>query len=156
EVVRTRMSVKNGRISLPDGMSYRLLVLSDSKMMTPQLLSRLQDLVRAGATVIGPKPERSPSLSDFPDCDQTVSEEAAELWGNCDGQLVKEHRYGKGRIFWGRSPFEVLEADGVPPDFTSRSRHSEPIIRYTHRLLDEIDIYFLANKSPEPEDVVCA
>jgi hypothetical protein len=38
EVVLNRMSVKNGRIVLPDGMSYRLLVLPQTVTATPALL----------------------------------------------------------------------------------------------------------------------
>jgi hypothetical protein len=36
-VILKRMSVRNGRIVLPDGMSYRLLVLPNSRFMTPQM-----------------------------------------------------------------------------------------------------------------------
>ena len=39
DVVLTRMSVKDGRIVLPDGMSYRVLALPDSQTMTPRLLA---------------------------------------------------------------------------------------------------------------------
>ena len=42
EVVLTRMSVKDGRIVLPDGMSYRLLVLPQVETMTPALLGQDQ------------------------------------------------------------------------------------------------------------------
>ena len=45
EVVLTRMAVKDGRIVLPDGMSYRVLVLPDSQTMTPQLLRKVKELV---------------------------------------------------------------------------------------------------------------
>ena len=38
---------------LPDGMSYRLLVLPDSSTHDPGLLARIKDLVEAGATVRG-------------------------------------------------------------------------------------------------------
>ena len=53
EVVLTRMSVKDGRLVLPDGMSYRMLVLPRSETMTPRLLRKIKELVRAGATVVG-------------------------------------------------------------------------------------------------------
>ena len=54
EVVLTRMSVKDGRLVLPDGMSYRVLVLPDVETMTPALLGKVKELVEAGATVVGP------------------------------------------------------------------------------------------------------
>ena len=42
EVVMTRMSVKDGRIVLPGGMSYRLLVLPEAETMTPALAAEDQ------------------------------------------------------------------------------------------------------------------
>ena len=63
EVVLTRMKVEDGRLVLPDGMSYRLLVLPPSETMTPVLLAKIKELVEAGATVVGSKPLKSPSLS---------------------------------------------------------------------------------------------
>ena len=53
EVVLNRMSVKNGWIVLPDGMSYRLLVLPQTGTATPALLRKVRELVQAGATVMG-------------------------------------------------------------------------------------------------------
>ncbi|MDD8026114.1 MAG: glycosyl hydrolase, partial [Acidobacteriota bacterium] len=40
EALLTRMSVKDGRLVLPDGMSYRLLVLPQVETMTPALLRK--------------------------------------------------------------------------------------------------------------------
>ena len=81
EVVLTRMSVKDGRLLLPDGMSYRLLVLPDVQTMTPQLLRKIKELVSAGATVVGAPPVKSPSLTGYPQCDAEVKALAAEMWG---------------------------------------------------------------------------
>ena len=65
-------SVKDGRIVFPDGMSYRLLVLPQRDTMTPELARKVQSLVEAGALVYGPLPTRSPSLKNYPACDQEV------------------------------------------------------------------------------------
>ena len=76
------MSVKDGRIVLPDGMSYRVLVLPQVETMTPRLLRKIRELVEAGATVVGAPPKKSPSLQDYPECDEEVAALAAELWGD--------------------------------------------------------------------------
>lgn len=107
EALLTRMSVKDGRLSLPDGMTYRVLVLPEMPTMTPALLGKIRELVSGGATIIGPRPLRSPSLSDFPRCDGEVRDLAEELWANCDGDTVREHACGKGRILWRRAHTEV-------------------------------------------------
>jgi len=141
--VITRMSVKNGRIVLPDGMSYRVLVLPWTDRMTPRLLRKVKELVEAGATVIGPKPSRSPSLSGYPQCDAEVKQLAAELWGSADGQTVLENRVGLGRIVWSSSPEKVLADSGVALDFTS----DQPL-RWIHRSTAGAEIYFVANLQP--------
>ena len=89
------MRVEDGRIVLPSGMRYRLLTLPPGETMTPALLAKIKDLVEAGATVVGPRPVRSPSLNGYPKCDQQVERLAAELWGDCDGKSVTEHHYGR-------------------------------------------------------------
>ncbi|HEV2211181.1 MAG TPA: glycosyl hydrolase [Verrucomicrobiae bacterium] len=82
EVLLTRMRVKDGRIVLPDGMSYRVLVLPQVGTMTPRLLHGIQKLVQAGATVIGPPPRQSPSLSGYPQCDQEIAKLTGKLWAS--------------------------------------------------------------------------
>jgi hypothetical protein len=102
EVVLTRMSVKGGKLVLPDGMSWRLLALPRSETMTPNLLRKIKELVHAGATVAGNRPVKSPSLSGYPACDAELKALADELWGTNDITAeVTELRYGKGRILCG-------------------------------------------------------
>jgi hypothetical protein len=110
ETLLARMSVRNGMLVLPDGMSYRVLVLPERDTMTPALLRMVKTLVEAGATVVGPRPLKSPSLSGYPNCDEDVKQLAGELWGDCDGVAVKEHRLGKGRMVWDRG----TKAAGTP------------------------------------------
>ena len=156
EVVLSRMSVKNGLLVLPDGMSYRLLVLPPGQTMTPALLRKVRELVRAGATVVGPRPIKSPSLSGYPGCDEEVRALASELWADCDGNAVKEHRYGRGKIVWGEPLQRVLSRQGVRPDFECRGNSGAGNIHYIHRNIGGTDAYFVANASPQPQEVVCA
>lgn len=82
ETLMARMSVKDGRLVLPDGMSYRVLVLPELPTMTPALLRKVKELVDKGATMIGSPPVKSPSLSGYPQCDAEVRKLAMEIWGN--------------------------------------------------------------------------
>ncbi len=103
EVVLTRMSVKDGRLALPDGMSYRVLVLPNVETMTPALLAKIAELAAAGATVIAPsRPQKAPGLTDYPQSDEEVKNLAARLWGTGPAPAqVTEHRVGKGCVVWG-------------------------------------------------------
>jgi hypothetical protein len=111
EALLTRMTVKNGRLTMPDGMSYRLLVLPTVPTMTPRLLGKIKELVRAGATVIGPRPLRSPSLADYPQCDDELKRLADELWGAGQPSVaMEEHSLGKGRLLSLPRPGDAAEA----------------------------------------------
>ena len=117
EVVLTRMQVRNGRITLPDGMSYRMLVLPRVESMTPRLLRRIRDLVQAGATVLGTPMKKSPSLQNYPQCDAEVQALARELWG--DNPAPTDHRgraVGKGRVIW---PHELAPKADAPYESVS-------------------------------------
>jgi hypothetical protein len=104
ETLLGRLSVRDGRLVLPDGMTYRVLVLPERETMTPALLRRIKELVEASATVIGPRPRKSPGLSGYPGCDEEVAKLAGELWAVCDGERVTEHTFGLGRVIWERRP----------------------------------------------------
>jgi hypothetical protein len=79
-------------------------VLPERETMSPGLLRKVRDLVAAGATVVGPRPRKSPSLAGFPDCDAEVERLAADVWGDCDGLAVTQHAFGRGRVIWVRGP----------------------------------------------------
>lgn len=146
EALLTRASVKNGQLVFPDGMSYRLLVLSKSETMSPRLLKKIMELINAGAVVIGTPPVKALGLSGYPQSDEEVKKMAAELWGNCDGKTIKERTYGKGKIICGKMPEVVLAEMGVKRDF-----QADQFIRYTHRIINDYDVYFVSN--PEQKDL---
>ncbi|GIV16686.1 MAG: hypothetical protein KatS3mg022_2121 [Armatimonadota bacterium] len=130
EVVLRDLQVKNGRLVLPHGMSYRVLALPAAERMTPRLLRRIKQLVDAGAVVVGNvAPVKSPSLSGYPRCDEEVQVLVAELWG-------------KGKIIRGKTVQQVLASLGVPPDF-----RADRYLEFTHRRIGNADVYFVANIS---------
>ena len=153
EVVLTRMTVKNGRLTLPDGMNYRVLSLPDSASMTLPLLKKISQLVEEGATVVGAPPQRAPGLSSFPQADAQVRVLAARLWGNADGKTIFTHRLGKGRVVWGKTATRVLADDGVAEDFNAGALN---LFRFIHRRLnDGTDIYFVANRQQIAREAIC-
>lgn len=79
EVICGKLEVRNGLLTLPHGTTYRALVLPEQATMRPEVLRKLVALGKAGAKVIGPAPSRSPSMQDYPRCDEEVRRLAAEL-----------------------------------------------------------------------------
>ena len=156
DVVLTRMSVKDGRIVLPDGMSYRVLVLPDVQTMTPALAAKIGELVKAGATVVGPRPVKSPSLASYPAADGALNKITQRVWGDCDGQKVTEHSLGLGKVIWGPSPAKVLSDLGVPEDFVPGPEVWGSLLFAHRRMADGTDLYFVANQHPQSVNTTCA
>jgi hypothetical protein len=155
--------VRNGRIELPGGANYGLLVIPgkrnlspNSDLMTAEVAVKLLELVKAGATIIiNERPVRSPSLNNYPDCDEILNRVIDELWagelsgaGNASSDSLLMWRVGKGRVvkgpFYGSS-FETL---GIEPDFkaTDLSGTCAGDIAWNHRTAPGADIYFISNQ----------
>ncbi len=143
EVILERVTVKDGHWTLPDGMRYRVLALPAQETMTPELLTRIRDLVKQGGVLLGVPPERSPSLKGYPVCDNTVQQLAAEIWGDCDGKTVQQRAFGKGLVFNGMALQAVLDTLQVTPEITIEHDN----ILWTHRATPDADIYFITNQA---------
>ena len=140
EALLERASVKDGRIVLPDGVSYRVLVLPARAVISLPVLEKIQKLVAAGATVIGPKPVKGETMLEYADRDAEISRLSNQLWGG---------HTGKGRVIANRTAREVLQADGVLPDCEFQSAASSPTrtdFDYIHRTSGGAEIYFVANR----------
>ena len=102
EEVLLRLSVEGRRVRLPHGQSYRLLVLPDHKILSLAALKKVYALINAGATVLGPKTERTASLMNFPQSESEVRRLADKLWG-ATPTASGERRIGRGRVVWGKT-----------------------------------------------------
>jgi hypothetical protein len=152
EVILDRMKVSGGRIVLPDGLSYALLVLPDRDDMPLAVLRKIGELVEAGATVVGRKPVRAPGLTGFPACDGEVRALADGIWGACDGSAVKQRAYGKGRIFWGVPLNDILRDRGLGLDFRALDiPNADQHIDFIHRSTGRDDLYFVSNSAKATE-----
>jgi len=145
-----KMRVADGFVVLPGGMRYPYLVLPDSARFTPAALKKVRELVMAGATVIGPKPSRSPSMNGYPNADKEIMRIAEELWPQASG--VGERRVGKGRVIVGKSFETIFKEDALAPDFADDSKDAD--IRYIHRNTGEGDIYFVSLQKEQAEELV--
>jgi len=152
EVLLTRVAVKNKRVVLPDGMSYRVLVVPDSETMPVEVARKVRDLVRAGATIIGPKPLRDPGLKNYPKCDDEVRAIADEVWG-IGGSSGGLQQFGKGRVIKGETIRNVLLKDGIGPDFEYSGEKN--YIDFIHRTVKDREIYFLANRQDKEVESDC-
>jgi len=171
DVLLNRMTVAaDGRLTLPGGMSYRILVLPDTDRMRPELLRKIQELVTGGAIVVGRKPVASPSLANFPKADEEVRALAAEIWGDLDGAGRSIRRVGKGAVYWGWPLERVLQMEKIAKDF-DYARPLDCELAWLHRSVKsdppapaggtgaarpapdagDTDIYYVANLTDRPQ-----
>jgi len=152
DVLINRMAVSSdGRLILPDGMSYAVLVLPNSDRMTLPVLRKIHELVKAGGTVIGPRPESIPGYSGYPESEASFEALVSELWADLDGISRTMRSYGKGKIFWGTPLKTVLDKSGTGPDV----EYGKPLdsrVDWIHRRTEDSDIYFLVNSTDIPLD----
>ncbi|MDR2472677.1 MAG: glycoside hydrolase family 2 [Tannerella sp.] len=146
EVIIRDMTVKNGLLTLPHGTSYRILVLPPQTSMRPELLEKIERLVADGGVVLGPAPDRTPSLQNYPASELKVQEISKNMWGE-----KAEHRrqYGKGLIFNTATIEEVLKELNIKPDCIYDSDKA----LYTHRTVDGSEVYFISNQTDKDMDL---
>jgi len=133
EAILTRLSAKDGRLVLPDGVTYQLIVLPNREIISLPVLRKLRELSQAGVVILGPKPTQASGWTNHEAHDAEVKKIAVELWDT-------------GRVIAGKTAREVLLARGIQPDFEGTS--DQPAgLEYIHRRDGAADIYFVANRA---------
>ncbi|NJB35074.1 glycosyl hydrolase [Croceivirga sp. JEA036] len=131
------ITVKEGTMYSSVGNAYQLLVLPESDFIQPETLEKVKELFDGGAKIIGRKPIQSPSLMNYPACDEAVKTYVDDLWGN---GLVQD-----------TSIEEALS--NITPDFKVESSDAADI-SFIHRKTDEADIYFIANTRKQAREIM--
>ena len=155
ELLLTSLTVKKGHLSLPSGMAYRVLVLPDHRVLSLGALKKVDKLVRAGATVLAPKPLRAVSLEGGAQGRASFQRLADGLWG------VKEQawdqpgsrRVEQGRIAWGMAARDFLHGDGVASDVTFQDRKMASNLDWIHYRIGEAEVYFLSEPNGKARNV---
>ncbi|MEO5889391.1 MAG: glycosyl hydrolase [Ferruginibacter sp.] len=143
DVIKQRISVKNGMLVLPNGITYRMLVLPKLQTMRPELLIKIQDLVNQGAVIFGPAPDKSPSLQNMKTADAKIKSIATQLWGKIDGKTITSNHYGKGWVIDGMELVDALQLIKADPDCKINGDDS---VLFIHRKISGDEVYFLSNQ----------
>jgi len=136
-------TVHNGRIELPGGASYGVLVIPgshpmspDSSLMSPQAIKKIQQLVKNGATVIwDTHPTQAPGMVD----DAAVKQTADELLNTPSA---------KGKVITGPYKDETFDKLGIVRDVivTDSTGAFAADIAWNHRADAGFDNYFISNQ----------
>jgi hypothetical protein len=142
-VLAHRLAMRDGLLALPEGVTYRLLVLPERSSISVEAIRAVRKLIADGAAVLGVRPLRATGLQG----DDEVRAIAAEIWGDCGANGVRERHFGKGTLYCGQTARQVLASLQAAPDFEGEG------LDYIHRQAGDADIYFIRNTRPQAESV---
>ena len=144
DALLTRMNGSKGRITLPDGVSYKMMVLPRNGDITLEALRKIASIIEQGGYVYGPKPHHSGTARDIGK-EQEYNAIADKLWGKTPGQSGSVN-VGHGSLYWGMSLHEALKKAGIKPDVEMQNGDTKSSkIYFAHKKLADADIYFLNN-----------
>jgi hypothetical protein len=146
EILLQITEVNEGRIKLPSGMEYELLVLPDDARMDLEVLKKVMELLEQGATILGPKPLTVYGLGNYVQKEKELRELADNIWGKAGRMKKRDRKFGKGRIIHGKTPREILMDKGIYPDFEYQILPANAELDYIHRTSGREEIYFIRNK----------
>jgi hypothetical protein len=136
-------TVKDGRIVLPGGASYGLLVIPashklmpDSGIMSYAIAKRLLQLVEQGATVLlESKYDRTPGMQRADDSLELVM------------YKISTGKTGKGKVLRGPYVASSFSSIGIEKDMiATEGTTAASDIAWTHRTAPGVDIYFVSNQ----------
>jgi hypothetical protein len=138
DVLLNRLAVRNGRLTTPEGVEYRLLWLPQNERMLPETLEKILALAQNGATIVGNAPRSLATLSGGKKAQRRFDRAVKALWGDAAAQPLR--KIGKGQILSGISLDEALATLNIEPDVKVLSG-TAPL--WLHRQVDSADWYFV-------------
>ncbi|WP_020529864.1 glycosyl hydrolase [Flexithrix dorotheae] len=154
ENIILKLKVNDGKIVVPGGIEYRVLVLPDHKVLSMAVLEKVEALLQQGVQVIGPKPTRMVSLVGGEKASEQYNVLIDKIWGK-EPTARGERKYGKGSIAWGMTAKEYLISKDVSVDFKVLSNDSKTEFDYIHYTIDGTHVYFISNQNNERKNIDC-
>ena len=134
DVLLNRLSVKDGKLQTPEGISYEMLWIPENKRMLPETVARIHELILDGAKVAAMPPKSIATLIGGENNIRRFESEVDKLWGQAgDGELVK---IGKGCLLLDTDIENALNSFEIKPDVTGN-------VRWIHRQDSNKDWYFV-------------
>jgi hypothetical protein len=128
-----QMEVRDNRIYIPSGVSYRYLVLPRSGRLTLRTARKIEELQKAGASIyLQSRIIGTPGLEGYPNADREL-QRIAEKWTMLPKGGWKER----------------FDSDKVKPDFEGKD------LKWIHRRIENMDLYFVANTKPKSMERKC-
>ncbi len=134
DVLMNRISVNNGNMVLPEGTTYKMLVLKNCEKFTLKTLKRIHQLSEMGVNIVGLKPTKLAGYLKSLEDTRTFIKLVDEIWSN-------------PRTYTDFNWLKIMDVEGLLPDFNIKGRDD---ITFMHRKINETDIYFTYNPDSVP------
>jgi hypothetical protein len=152
ETIFLQLKVEDGKITVPGGVKYSILVLPDHKVLSLAVLKKTEELLQQGATVLGDKPIGMVSLVGGAEAQHQFQKLADKIWGETPSGK-DEKPYGNGTVAWGMTARDYILSKGIPADFDILENDSKTDFDYIHYTIGESDVYFVTNQTTERQKV---
>lgn len=137
----SNVTVADGAAATASGMRYPVLYLgAGTRRLSLRYLSKLAELVEAGATLVGEPPEGKLGLAES---DAAFRDVVARLWPTG----AADHALGKGRVLRTTDLAAALSGLGIVRDVALPEGSD---VLSLHRRTPAADLYYLANQSVRP------
>ena len=143
DVLLNRLSVRDGMITTPEGISYRVLWIPDAPRMQPQTLEKIYSLISEGATVIAEAPKGIVTLTGGKNAQERFNTAVKNIWG--DNSKKGLRKIGKGTILSGVTIGEALKELQIEPDVKDSGANGvkNATALWAHRRIEGADWYFV-------------
>ena len=132
---------ENGKITVPTGMTYSVLMLdANVKHMSIEVLRKIKEFADAGIVICGEKPLR---LASNTGTEEEFKALVDDIWNSGRKNVTVKVPVGK-----------VLASAGVAPDFSIGKEDQS--VKFVHRTLKDGEIYWITNLSKETKDITAS
>lgn len=163
DVLLNGAKVNKGRIELPGGASYGLLVVPGKRRMNPEagmsvkVASQMLKLVKDGASIYF---QEKPIKCLGPEKDaQAFDMIMSELFSNERSTRISDHltitRIGNGQVLTGIYDLPSFVKMGIEKDFFAMENNTKPAshLAWNHRSSNNKEMYFISNQKDEKRNV---
>ncbi|MGB5418387.1 glycosyl hydrolase, partial [Algibacter sp.] len=129
DVIINRLSVENGKLKLPNGITYNALVLQRSDVMNLETLKGIANLAEQGAIIIGEKPI---TMGGYNHSQKAIDE----------FKILVEKIWKNPKVYSDIQWESIFKENNIQKDLIVEG---QPDFNYYHRRSDDEDIYFVYN-----------
>lgn len=151
DILMNHCTVKDGELVLDNGMNYTVLLLPNDTYMNAASLKRISELVKQGAVIAGPRPDKVPGNLNYPEEEKELNDLSGEIWGTSGGNDAAKVAYGKGTVYSAGTLKEILDSKKVIPDFSVQGGGTGRLI-FLHKRIGNDNVYFVVNQEDKAVD----